>query len=58
VLGEAFLFRIIAYISAIVLALVVAYATGGFWIRLKPFNTQATVTYTGDALLIVEVSST
>ncbi len=44
-----------SYLAAIVLALVVAYATGGFWVRLKPINVQATVQYTQDALLIFEV---
>ncbi|GFR40099.1 hypothetical protein Agub_g651 [Astrephomene gubernaculifera] len=53
-LGEAALFRAGAYLAAIVLALVVAYATGGFWVRIKPTNVQATVHYTNDALLVFE----
>lgn len=55
VIGEAALFRFFAYLSAIVLALVVAFATGGFWVKLTPDNVQATVSYTQDAILIFEV---
>lgn len=55
ILGEALLLRVFAYLGAIALALVVAYATGGFWIKLKPDNVQASVHYTYDALLIFEV---
>ncbi|KAG2432865.1 hypothetical protein HXX76_008597 [Chlamydomonas incerta] len=54
VVGEASLFRFFAYLSAIVLALVVAFATGGFWVKLTPDNIQATVSYTQDAILIFE----
>lgn len=54
ILGEALLLRVFAYLGAIALALVVAYATGGFWIKLKPDNVQASVHYTYDALLIFE----
>lgn len=55
IVGEAALFRFIIYLVAIILALVAAYATGGFWVRLKPVNVQATVHYTQDALLVFEV---
>ncbi|GIL45719.1 hypothetical protein Vafri_2888 [Volvox africanus] len=54
IIGEAALFRVASYLAAIVLAVVVAYATGGFWVRLKPTNAQPTVHYTNDALLIFE----
>lgn len=52
--GDAVIFRVVAYLGAIVLALVVAFATGGFWIKIKPVNVQGTVHYTYDALLIFE----
>lgn len=55
ILGEATIFRVVAHLSAIVLAFVVAFATGGFWIKLKPDNIQAAVHYTYDALLFLEV---
>lgn len=54
VVSDAVLFRVIAYLGTIVLALVVAYATGGFWIKLSPDNVQGDVRYTQDALLIFE----
>ncbi|EFJ52331.1 hypothetical protein VOLCADRAFT_102995 [Volvox carteri f. nagariensis] len=53
-IGEAMWFRVVAYLAAIVLAAVIAYATGGAWVRLKPTNVQATVHYTQDALLVFE----
>lgn len=55
IIGEATVFRVVAYLSAIVLAFVVAFATGGFWLKIRPDNIQATVHYTYDALFLFEV---
>lgn len=54
--GEAVIFRISILAISIALSLVVAYATGGFWVKLKPDVTQANVHYTYDAVLVFEVS--
>lgn len=56
ILGEAFLFRVVAYLSAIVLAFVIAFSTGGFWPKMKPDNVQADVHYTYDALVYFQAS--
>mmetsp|Transcript_7882 Transcript_7882/g.15352 ORF Transcript_7882/g.15352 Transcript_7882/m.15352 type:complete len:315 (-) Transcript_7882:171-1115(-) len=57
ILGFPFIARVVLHLGAIALSLVIAYATGGFWnkIRLQPI--QATVHYTNDALIILEGSS-
>jgi transmembrane protein 231 len=51
----AIVVRVLLLIIAIACALVIAYATGGFWVQIKPSMDQATVQYTQDALLLVEV---
>jgi hypothetical protein len=51
----AFLFRAGTLLAAIILSLVVAFATDGFWKKLTPDIEQPTVHYTGDGLAILEV---
>lgn len=53
--GEAVFFRLSILAISIAMSLVVAYATGGFWVKLKPDVTQASVHYTYDAVLVFEV---
>ena len=48
--------RILLFCGAIAVSLVVAYATGGFWVKITPTLGQPAVQYTGDALIVVEVS--
>lgn len=43
------------FLIAVVVSLVIAYATGGFWIKIKPTLDQPKVHYTHDALLLFEV---
>ena len=54
-LGWPVLVRVGLLCIAIAVSLVVAYATGGFWIKITPTLAQATVHYTGDALIVIEV---
>ena len=54
-LGFPVLFRIALLCAAIAVSLVVAYATGGFWVKITPTLDQATVHYSGDSLIVVEV---
>lgn len=56
ILGEAFLFRFSAYVAAIVLAFVIAFSTGGFWLKLKADSIQPEVHYTYDALIYFQAS--
>jgi transmembrane protein 231 len=53
--GEATVFRVGLFLISVVISLVVAYATGGFWLKVKPTLAQPTVHYTQDALLLFEV---
>eukprot|EP00798_Chlamydomonas_sp_ICE-L_P011540 gene11540-34252_t len=53
-IGEAVIFRLFIFFSAIAVSLVVAYATGGFWVKIKPTLAQARVEYTNDAIIIFE----
>ena len=55
-LGWPVLLRIFLLLGAIAVSLVVAYATGGFWVKISPTLSQPLVHYTGDALIVVEVS--
>ncbi|KAG1675789.1 hypothetical protein FOA52_012445 [Chlamydomonas sp. UWO 241] len=48
----ATIFRIVILLAAIGASLVIAYASGGFWVKVKPTLDQATVHYTQDALLV------
>lgn len=54
----AVLFRVGLFLINVGVSLVVAYSTGGFWVKLRPTVAQPTVHYTGDALLLFEVGST
>lgn len=54
--GEAVLCRLFILAISIAMSLVVSYSTGGFWIKLKPDITQASVHYTYDTILVFEVS--
>lgn len=54
IVSFAVFIRIFLLCSAIGLALVVAYATGGFWVKIQPTLDQATVHYTNDALLVFQ----
>jgi transmembrane protein 231 len=54
--GQATLFRIFLFLVAVVVSIVVAFATGGFWVKLSPTMDQPTVHYTYDALLLFEAS--
>lgn len=49
--------RVGLFLTAIAVSLVVAFATGGFWVKLRPTVSQARVHYTYDALLLFEVRS-
>jgi len=53
-IGDAMVMRVGLFLIAIAVSLVVAFATGGFWIKLKPTVAQPTVHYTYDALLLFE----
>ena len=55
ILGVPVFFRIGLLCAAIAVSLVVAYATGGFWVKITPTLDQATVHYSGDSLIVVEV---
>jgi hypothetical protein len=55
IVSFAVFIRIFLLCTAIGLALVVAYATGGFWVKIQPTLDQATVHYTNDALLVFQV---
>lgn len=55
-IGEAVFFRVGLFLIAIVVSLVVAFATGGFWVKTKPTLDQPTVHYTYDAILLFEVT--
>lgn len=52
--GDAVIARVGLFLIAVVLGLVVSFATGGFWVKLKPTIDQPTVHYTKDALLLFE----
>ncbi|MEW5312578.1 MAG: hypothetical protein WDW38_004202 [Sanguina aurantia] len=52
--GEAVICRLSILAISIALSLVVSYSTGGFWVKLKPDITQASVHYTYDAILVFE----
>lgn len=54
--GEAVICRLSILAISIAMSLVVSYSTGGFWVKLKPDITQASVHYTYDAILVFEVS--
>lgn len=47
--------RVGLFLASIALSLVIAFATGGFWPKIKPTLDQAQVHYTYDALLLFEV---
>ncbi len=47
--------RVFLLLAAIGCSLVIAYATGGFWVKIKPAFAQADVQPTGDLLLVFEV---
>lgn len=51
----AFIFRLLVFSAAVVLAFLIAYASGGFWERVAMHTEQPTVHYSGDALAIFEV---
>ena len=48
-------YRFLGMVAAIVLAYIVAYATGGFWSKYASYYEQPAVRFTHDALLVVEV---
>lgn len=52
--SEVVLFRLVLYLGALTLGLVIAFACGGFWIKYTNDLLQATVHYSGDALLLLE----
>ena len=56
ILGWAVIVRVFLLCAAIAVSLVVAYATGGFWVKITPTLAQASVHYSGDGLIVVEVS--
>jgi hypothetical protein len=56
ILSSAALFRAISFILAVVLSFLLAYATGGFWKKVGSEVIQPKVHYSGDGLLILEVS--
>jgi hypothetical protein len=55
VFSSAYIFRVVVFLSAVVLAFTVAFATGGFWRKVNAETEQPTVHYTGDAVAIFEV---
>lgn len=55
VVSEAWCFRAFVFIATIILSLVIAYNTGGFWLKTSTSIEQPTVHYTWDALLLLEV---
>lgn len=56
-LSIAVLFRLVLVFGSIAIAIVVAFATGGFWVKLKPTVGQPTVQYTNQALLVFQVGT-
>jgi hypothetical protein len=56
-LSEATCFRALIFAIAVILSLVVAYNTGGFWLKTGTSIEQPTVHYTWDALLLLEVGA-
>ncbi len=55
IFSVAYIFRVLLFCSAVVLAFVIAYGTGGFWPKVRTELEQPTVHYSGDALAILEV---
>jgi transmembrane protein 231 len=51
----AFFLRVGVHLGMIALSLVIPFATGGFWVKVKPTLDQPEVHYTNDALLVFEV---
>jgi hypothetical protein len=49
-------FRVFLRVLVVVLALLLAFATGGFWKKISHDVVQPTVHYSGDALMVLEVS--
>mmetsp|Transcript_6191 Transcript_6191/g.13482 ORF Transcript_6191/g.13482 Transcript_6191/m.13482 type:complete len:317 (-) Transcript_6191:902-1852(-) len=56
IVSLAFLGRLALFLTAVAVSLVVAYATGGFWSKIKPTLQQPEVHYTYDAMLLFEGS--
>jgi hypothetical protein len=54
-LSFAFFLRVAVHLGIIALSLVIAFATGGFWVKVKPSLDQPHVHYTNDALIVFEV---
>jgi hypothetical protein len=48
-------FRVVIRVLAVVLAFLLAFATGGFWRKISHDVVQPTVHYSGDALMVLEV---
>lgn len=55
--SSAAVFRAVSFVLAVVLSFLVAYATGGFWKKVGQEVIQPAVHYSGDGLLILEVSA-
>ncbi|KAF8056360.1 TMEM231 [Scenedesmus sp. PABB004] len=53
-LSAAAAFRVGARAAAVVVAFLVAFSTGGFWVKVRHEVAQPTVHYSGDALLVLE----
>ncbi|KAJ9523862.1 hypothetical protein QJQ45_020057 [Haematococcus lacustris] len=55
IISEAAFFRAGLFATAVALSLVAAYATGGFWTKVKPSLSQPVVHFTHDAFFLFEV---
>jgi hypothetical protein len=51
-------FRLFIRVLVVVLAFLLAFATGGFWKKISHDVVQPTVHYSGDALMVLEVRCT
>lgn len=58
IFAVATLFRVLLLLGSIGASLVISYSSGGFWVKIKPTFDQAKVHYTGDVLLVFDVSVT
>ncbi|KAJ9524045.1 hypothetical protein QJQ45_022467 [Haematococcus lacustris] len=54
IISEAAFFRAGLFATAVALSLVAAYATGGFWTKVKPSLSQPVVHFTHDAFFLFE----
>ncbi len=53
--SEALLLRVLLPLIAIAVSLVVSFATGGFWVKIKPAQSQPEVHFTYDAIFMFQV---